>query len=61
MQSACKDFNTLILSGLITSDLEENDQGIRKFYSYLAVSMTDVVIQERNLIYDYDLLLNQLD
>ncbi|MGB3606599.1 MAG: hypothetical protein WA775_08745 [Psychroserpens sp.] len=61
MQSAYKDFNKLILSGLITIDFQENEIGIRKFYGYLAVSMTDVVIQENNLMRHYDKLLEKIE
>ena len=60
-QSAYKDFNNLILTGLITIDFKENNDGIRKFYSYLAVSMTDVVIQENRLIESYNKLLKKIE
>lgn len=61
MQSAYKDFNNLILSGLVTIDFQENDKGIRKFYGYLAISMTDVVIQENYLLQYYDELLEKIE
>lgn len=61
LQSANKDFNNLLLSGLVMTDFEENGQGVKKFFNYLAISMTDVVLQEKKLIKDYNELLSSLD
>lgn len=63
-QSAYKNFNNLILSGLMTlmtTDFQENDKGEKKFYSYLAMTMTDVVIQENRLIQNYEELLEKIE
>lgn len=43
MQSAYKDYNNLLLSGLITIQFQESKEIIRKFYGFLADTMTDVV------------------
>ena len=62
LQSAYKDFNNLILSGLImTIDFKENVNGDRKFYGFLAVTMTDIVVQEQKLIQNYDELLEEIE
>ena len=62
MQSAYKDFNQLILSNLMMKiDVKENDNGDRKFYGFLAVTMTDIVLQEKRLIQNYEKLLEEID
>lgn len=61
IQKSYNEFNTLLLSGLITSDFEENEKGLKKLYKYLSISMTDVVIKENQLINQYNKLLQQLN
>lgn len=62
LQSAYKDFSNLLLSGLInTISFQENDFETRNFYGFLAVTMTDVVIQEQKLMQDYDDLLKKIE
>ncbi|MGB3465398.1 MAG: hypothetical protein WBA74_09010 [Cyclobacteriaceae bacterium] len=53
-QNAYEDFTNLLLSGLITMDFEENAKSMRKIARYLAVSMTDVVIKEQQLLQSYE-------
>lgn len=60
IQESYNDFASVLLSGLITMDIEENETGFKKFYRYLSVSMTDVVIKEEQLLTQYDLLLEKL-
>ena len=61
IQKSYNDFSTLLLSGLINSDFEENEAGIKKLYKYLSISMTDVVNMENELIEQYKTLLEQLN
>ena len=61
IQDSYNDFSTLLLAGLINSDFPEDENGLKKLYKYLSISMTDVVIKEKELIEKYDDLLKQLN
>lgn len=60
VQSAYNDYIKLVLTGVLTRDFEETEVGTRKFHTYIANSMTDVVIQENELTGLYEELLGQL-
>lgn len=60
IQSIYYDFSKLMLSGLITMDME-NEQARTKFYRFLSIGMTDIVIKENELLQEYEVVLNELE
>ena len=60
LQGSYDDFSKLLLSGLINLEFEGNDRAMKKFYRFVAISMTDVVIKEVQLLQQYGELLNEL-
>ena len=53
-QRAYEDFSNLLLSGLITMDFEESEKSTRKLFTFLSISMTDIVYKEEELLQSYD-------
>lgn len=60
LQNSYDDFSKLLLSGLINMDFEDNARAMKKFYRFLGIAMTDVVIKENQLLQQYEVLLNEL-
>lgn len=58
-QDDFNEFGNMIMSELITKD-RVNDEERRKIARFLALTMTDVVIQEKELIEQYDFIKSQL-
>lgn len=58
LQDSYNEFATLMLTGLITIDIDESER--KKIFRFLAVSMTDIVIKESELLIQYEKLLDEL-
>lgn len=58
-QKSYNDFCNILLSGLLNMDFMENEESIKKILQYLSISMTDVAIKERQLLNEYEKVLNQ--
>ncbi|MFK7970623.1 MAG: hypothetical protein AB8F95_09655 [Bacteroidia bacterium] len=54
LQSTYNDFGKMLLTNYINKDFSDKEEELRKIARFLAVTMTDVVIQEHNLIEGYD-------
>lgn len=61
LQENYNDYATLMLSGLITMDFDENENEQNKIFRFLSVSMIDILIKENELIAEYDKLLTELN
>lgn len=59
-QKSYNEFCNILLSGLINMDLMENEESIKRILQYLSISMTDVAIKERQLLNDYEKVLNYI-
>ncbi|MBR9920255.1 MAG: hypothetical protein GYB31_05390 [Bacteroidetes bacterium] len=59
VQEFYQEFSNILMSGLMTMDFTENNENFRKINNFLAVSMTDIVIQERQLLEHYSRFLNE--
>lgn len=57
-QKSYDNYWNILLSGLITFDLTENEESSKKFLMYLSISMTDIVIKEQQLINEYKIILS---
>ena len=53
LQNDYNDFGNLMLSGLISIDLNDTPESIMKVARFLGISMTDVVIKEQSLLEGY--------
>ena len=60
-QNDYNEFGTLMMASLIEKDFSDDPEDIRKIARFLAVTMTDVVIKERDLLRDFDALLDSLE
>ncbi len=54
LQDDYNDFGNMLLTGLISIDLNDTPESIRKVARFLGISMTDVVIKEQSLLEGYD-------
>jgi hypothetical protein len=60
-QNEYNEFGTLMMASLIDKDFSDDPEDIRKIAQFLAVTMTDVVIKERDLLKGYGSLLEELE
>ena len=60
-QRSYEDFANLILAGLIKMDTDNNSYSERKLANFLSISMTDLVIKEKELSRIYNKTLNLID
>jgi len=58
-QEDYNDFGNLLMASLINKDFTNKEEDMRKIASMLSVTMTDIVIKERELI-DYFLLVKEI-
>lgn len=59
-QKSYDSYWNILLSGLITFDITEDEQSVKKFLTYLSISMNDICIKEQQLVKEYTQLLNTL-
>ena len=59
-QKSYDEFCNILLSGLINMDFMENEESMKKILQYLSISMTDVAIKERQLLRDYQNVLDNI-
>ena len=59
LQNDYEQFSTLMLSGLVTMDVDDNE--LKKVFRFLSMSMTDIAIKEQELLIEYDKLLTELN
>lgn len=52
-QRSFNEFRNILLTGLIQLDFDENEKAMKRILQYLAITMTDVVIMEQQLINTY--------
>lgn len=52
-QESFNEMANMILTGLINRDFSSNESSIKSIMQFLAIAMTDVVIQENNLMENY--------
>jgi hypothetical protein len=60
-QNEYNEFGTLMMASLIDKDFSDDPEDIRKIAQFLAVTMTDVVIKETDLLRGYKDLLEELE
>lgn len=60
-QEFYNEMGKMILSSLINKDFSDNIESMRKITQFLLITMTDVVIQEGNLVQKYEGLLEELE
>lgn len=53
MQNEYNEFGTLMMASLISKDFSDNQEDVKKIARFLAISMTDVVIKESQLIEEF--------
>ncbi len=52
-QNDYNEYSNMLLAGLINRDFSDNEESMKAIARYLAITMTDVVIKERDLLKGY--------
>lgn len=52
------EYRSIILTGLVSMDFQNDEESIYKLLNYLSLTMADVVVLERKLISEYDNILD---
>lgn len=61
IQNEYSDFKSLLLSSILSIDVMGEEKEKRRFFTILALAMTDVVIHEEMLLEKYETLLEKLE
>lgn len=59
-QNDYNEFGNLMMASLINRDFSNDSEDLRKIARFLALTMTDIVIKENDLIADYDRIKSRL-
>lgn len=61
LQEAYNDLGKTILNGFVNQDFRDSDENRRNIATFLAITMSDVVVQEQGLLQEYERLLGSIN
>ncbi|MFZ6051835.1 hypothetical protein [Halocola ammonii] len=60
-QESYNDFGKVVLSGIINFDFQNKTSSIERLLNFLSITMTDIVIKEKQLLEEYEDTLEMID